>query len=273
MVFYGIIRLCINIHLWGGGKFKVIVKEYPRDMQYLTLYPISDVHWGAAECMECEFKAYLKKIEDDPYAGVVLAGDLINNGIRSSKTDVYREKYRPDVQKEMMIELLHPIKDKIIAGVSGNHEYRSVKEVSQDVTKDMFDVLGIKDRYVPDAAFIKVSVGEKQNKKPATYMIYLSHGSGGGSTLGAGISKQDNYQLSIEGVDISVTGHTHRPTKTPAGRLTFDPRNNNIIRSNTLIFICTAWLDYAGYPERAQMKATAFYPDTIRLDGTAKTWS
>ena len=25
-----------------------------------------------------------------------------------------------------------------------------------------------------------------------------------------------------------------------------------------------------GYPERAQMRPTAFYPDTIRLDGTKK---
>ena len=252
---------------------RVILKEFPRDTDYITLYPISDVHWGAAECMEREFKAYLKQIENDPSAAVLLAGDLLNNGVKSSKTDVYREKYPPDVQKEMMIDLLEPIADKIVAGVAGNHEYRTSKEVCQDVTKDIFVALRIKDRYTPDAAFIKMSLGEKQNKKPATYMIYLSHGAGGGSTLGAGVSRQDNYQLSIEGVDISVSGHTHKPTKTPSARLVFDSRNNNIVRSNTLIFVCTAWLDYGGYPERGQMRPTAFYPDTIRLDGTKKMWS
>mgnify|MGYP001013362961 FL=1 len=104
-------------------------------------------------------------------------------------------------------------------------------------------------------------------------MIYLNHGNGGGASLGAGISRQDGYQLSIEGVDISVSGHTHKPAKVPSGRLVFDPRNNKITRSNTLIFVCTAWLDYAGYPDRGQMRATAFYPDTIRLDGTEKRWS
>ncbi len=252
---------------------RVILKTFPKGWEHVTLYPVSDVHWGAAECMEKEFKAYLKQIQDDPYAAVLLGGDLINNGVKSSKTDVYKEKYPPDVQKEMMIDLLEPIKDKIVAGVAGNHEYRTVKESCQDVMKDIFVALQIKDRYTPDAAFIKVSVGEKQNKKPATYMIYLSHGSGGGSTLGAGVSRQDNYQLSIEGMDISVSGHTHKPTKTPSARLSFDPRNNNIIKGNTLIFVCTAWLDYGGYPVRGQMRPTAFYPDTIRLDGTRKEWS
>lgn len=252
---------------------KVILKEFPRDTDHITLYPISDVHWGAAECMEKEFRAYLKKIQDDPNGYILLAGDLVNNGIKSSKTDVYREKYRPDVQKEMMIDLLTPFADKIIAGVGGNHEHRTTKESCQDIMKDIFCALGIKDRYAEDSAFLKISLGEKRNGKPATYMLYLNHGNGGGSALGSGISRQDNYQLSIEGVDISVSGHTHKPAKVPSGRLVFDPRNNNVIRSNTLIFVCTAWLDYAGYPDRGQLRATAFYPDTIRLDGTEKRWS
>lgn len=252
---------------------RVITRYYPCDMDYLTLYPISDVHLGSAECMEQEFRAYLKRIESDPHAAVLLAGDILNNGIKSSKTDVYKEKYPPDVQKEMMIELLEPIKDKIVAGVAGNHEYRTVKESCQDVMKDIFWALQIRDRYTPDAAFVKISVGEKANRKPATYMIHLTHGSGGGGTLGGGITKQDGYQLSVEGIDIFISGHTHKPAKVPSARLMFDSRNNNIIRSNTLIFICTAWLDYGGYPVRGQMRPTAFYPDTIRLDGRKKLWT
>jgi predicted phosphodiesterase len=259
--------------LIGGESLKVITKEYPRDMQYLTLYPIADVHYGAGECMESEFKAYLKKIQDDPTAAVLLGGDLINNGIKSSVTNVYEERYSPHQQKKDMIALLEPIRSKVVAAVRGNHEYRQVKETSTDVMDDVCRELGIEQNYAKDAAFVKVSLGTKHNGKPATYMIYLTHGSGGGQLLGSGLSRQDNYQLSIEGVDISVSGHTHKPTKTPSGRLVFDSRNNNIIRSNTLIFICTAWLDYGGYPERGQMKATAFYPDTIKLDGTKKMWS
>lgn len=256
----------------AGGWLRVVTKVFPRETEYITLYPISDVHWGAQECMEREFQAYLKKIQADPNAAVLLAGDLVNNGIKSSVTNVYEEKYTPHQQKKDMIALLEPIKDKIVAGVTGNHEYRSAKETSTDITDDIFETLGIGERYAGDAGFVKISVGEKSNKKPATYMIYLSHGSGGGSLLGSGLSRQDSYHMVIDGVDISISGHSHKPTKTPSARLTFDPHNNNIIKSNTLIFVCTSWLDYAGYPERAQMRPTAFYPDTIRLGGRKKEW-
>ncbi len=251
---------------------RVIIREYPRDLPYLTLYPIADVHWGAAECMETEFERYIQRIKDDPTAAVILAGDLINNGIKSSVTNVYREKYPPDVQKDMMIELLEPIKDKIVAGVSGNHEYRTVKESCQDVSKDIFAALQLKSVYAPDAVFLKVSFGRKRNGKPVAYMIYVSHGSGGGALLGSGLSRQDGYQMAIEGVDISISGHTHRPSKTPSSRLVFDPHNNRVTRRNTLIFVCTSWLEYGGYPVRGQLKPTAFYPDTITLYGDRKEW-
>lgn len=251
---------------------KVIVKEYPIGMPYLTLYPIADVHYGAAECMEREFESYIKRIADDPYAAVLLGGDLLNNGLKSSVTDVYDEKYSPQQQKKAMIELLRPIKNKIIAGTFGNHEQRSKRESDVDLMGDIFAQLSISDGYAGDAAFLKVSLGAKANGKPATYMIYLSHGSGGGSLLGSGVSRQDGYQMAIEGIDISVSGHVHKPSKTPSARLIFDPRNNKVTRSNTLIFVCTAWLDYGGYPVKKQMRPTAFYPDTIRLDGTQKSW-
>jgi len=242
-------------------------------MEYLTLYPIADVQWGAPNCKEREFREYVTRIKNDPTAAVLLAGDLINNGIKSSKTDVYQEKYPPDVQKEMITDILEPISDKIVAGTDGNHEHRTTRESCQDPTKDIFRALGIKDRYLPDGAgIVKISLGKKANGKPVTYSIYLAHGSGGGGQLGSGISRQDNYQLAIEGIDISITGHTHKPAKIPSARLIFDPRNNKVIESNTLIFVCTSWLDYGGYAIRGQMRPTAFYPDTIRLDGREKRW-
>lgn len=249
---------------------RVITRKWGPDVDYITLYPIADVHWGAAECMEREFQDYVAMIKTDERGYVLLGGDLINNGIKSSVTNVYEEKYTPHQQKKDMIELLAPIKDKILGVVTGNHEYRTAKETSIDVTEDICDRLGISDVYACDAGFLKLSLGKKRDGKPVTYMIYLSHGSGGGSLLGSGLSRQDSYHCTIEGVDISVTGHTHKPTKTPAARMVFDPYNNKVSKRNTLIFVCTAWLDYAGYALRAQMKPAAFFPDTITLYGDRK---
>lgn len=257
----------------GGGYIKVITKEYPRDMDYLTLYPIGDVHWGAAECMEKEFQSYLKLIEADDHAAVITLGDLINNGVKSSVTNCYAEKYRPREQKSMMIDLLSPIRDKIICGVRGNHEYRTVKDADQDVMLDIFTALSIqKTAYASDLGLVKISVGEKHNRKPATYMFGAMHGSGGGTLLGSGLNKSDSMQMCIEGIDGMLSGHTHKPAKVPSARLVFDSHNNNVIRTKTLNFICTSWLNYGGYPERMMLRPTAFAPDTIRLDGRKKEW-
>lgn len=241
-------------------------------MDYLTLYPIGDVHWGAAECMEKEFRAYLKTIAADDHAAVVILGDLINNGLKSSVTNVYDEKYSPKEQKRQIIELLDTIGGKIICGVRGNHEYRSAKESDVDVMFDIFSQLGIERAYAQDMGFLKISLGEKRNRKSATYSFCVAHGAGSGQLLGNALNKPDAFQSVIEGIDGIMSGHTHKPIKAPTARLQFDPHNNNIICTKTLIFVCTSWLRYGGYPERGLMKPTAFSPDTIRLDGRKKEW-
>ncbi len=80
---------------------RVITASFPKEWDHMTLYPIADVHYGARECMEREFQVYLQKIQADPLAGVLLAGDLIDNGIRSSVTNVYEQKYTPHQQKKV----------------------------------------------------------------------------------------------------------------------------------------------------------------------------
>jgi UDP-2,3-diacylglucosamine pyrophosphatase LpxH len=89
---------------------KVIVRQYPADMKHITLCPIADLHMGAKECMEREFAAYLKQIACDENALIILCGDLINNGIKSSVTNVYDEIYPPQEQKRRVVEFTAPCK-------------------------------------------------------------------------------------------------------------------------------------------------------------------
>lgn len=251
---------------------KVVTHKYPDTVQKMTVYPIADVHFGLAECMEKEFAQYLKAIAEDKTGVIVLAGDLIDNGIKSSKTDVYSEVYTPREQKHRMVDFLRPVKQKVVCAVRGNHEYRITRETSIDVMEDICRELDIENVYAQDMGILKISLGKKYDNKPATYSFVVSHGCGGGQLLGSGINKPDAFQMSIEGVDGSISGHTHKPLKVPSGRLIFDPRNNMVIRSKTLIFVCTSWLCQGGYPEQKMMRPVAFHPDAIILDGTKKEW-
>lgn len=251
---------------------KVITKEYSEDVKQLTLYPISDVHLGSMQCMEKAFSDYLKMIGEQDNAAIILAGDLIDNGIKTSKTDIYTELYTPREQKHLMIDYLRPVKDKIICAVRGNHEYRTSREVSIDVMEDICRELGIEDTYAQDAGIIKITLGKDAHNKRVAYSFLVSHGAGGGMLLGSGLNKPNAYQLAVEGVDGIISGHTHKPAKAPSGRIIYDPRNNKVTRAKTLIFVGTAWLDMGGYPEQKLMQPVAFHPDTITLSGERKEW-
>jgi hypothetical protein len=146
------------------------------------------------------------------------------------------------------------------------------RETSFDVMEDICREIGIEGAYGQDVAILKISLGKKRDTKPATYSFCVTHGAGGGQLLGSAINKSDSFQMAIEGVDGIISGHTHKPVKIPSGRLVFDPRNNIVTRTKTLIFICTSWLDYDGYAAQKMMKPVAFSPDTIWLNGKQKEW-
>lgn len=58
----------------------------------ITIIPISDVHWGSPECMEQEFISFINTVKETPNVYLVLGGDLIENGTRSSVGDsVFRQ--------------------------------------------------------------------------------------------------------------------------------------------------------------------------------------
>jgi len=126
--------------------FKMIKVRYEQADQ-LTLYPIGDVHIGSAEFNEKLFREWAKMVENDPNGAVAIVGDMMDVGLKNSKTNVYEQKLTPREQKELCYELLKPVKDKILAGCSGNHEARSVREVGTNPLYDVFCRLGIEDRY------------------------------------------------------------------------------------------------------------------------------
>ena len=88
----------------------------------IEVYPIGDVHLGAAEHMADAWKQFCDYIIGRPHAYVILIGDLINNGTRTSVTNIFEETMRPSEQKRMMAEMLKPLRDRIIAIIPGNHE-------------------------------------------------------------------------------------------------------------------------------------------------------
>ena len=158
--------------------FQPIIHELEgRDIR---LYPVADVHIGAAEAALPEFEAFLRKVKDDPDAYVCIVGDLLNNAVKSSVSDVYRETMSPSAAVDYAVEKLQPIADRILAIVGGNHERRSTKEVDLDPLYCVASMLrrsdgsSLQDIYRPSMAFMRVKL--KRGRVKDTYAIMMTHG-------------------------------------------------------------------------------------------------
>ena len=87
------------------NDFEIITRHF-RENNDIKIYPISDVHLGAAEHLAAEWDNFCKRILGEPNSYVILGGDLLNNSTRSSVANVFEETMRPREQKRRMAEML-----------------------------------------------------------------------------------------------------------------------------------------------------------------------
>lgn len=238
----------------------------------ITLWLIGDGHIGAKECDEKRFKRDIDAIAADPNARVILLGDLINNATKSSVSNIYEERYNPSEAKMIAAKMLEPIRDKILVGVGGNHEYRSSKEVDDDPAYDIMCKLNLSELYRQNGAFVKIMIGATNGAglKNPTYTIYATHGAGAGTTPGAGANRMQRTQAIFEGIDLFVQGHVHKAMNFYPERIRFDTHNNKVQRRTIACCIAPSYLEYGGYAMRASLPPFANVTSTITLCGNKK---
>jgi predicted phosphodiesterase len=229
----------------------VLIKHSFDEVPFINIYPIGDVHIGSKECDLKLFKEVIEMIANDPYGYAVLSGDIMNMGLRNSKSNVYEEVLNPFQQKELCYELLKPIKDKIIAGCSGNHEYRAVKEVGCNPLYDVFCRLGIENVYRENACFIKLSVnvGSKLGSRFVPYGVVLTHGSSK--------NKDEKWTYSVDGCDVFISGHTHLGTHQPLGKIRMDLRHDSVKAVDYQHIVVMPFQSYGGYAIRGKYMPNA----------------
>jgi UDP-2,3-diacylglucosamine pyrophosphatase LpxH len=244
----------------------------------VTIIPVSDVHLGAAECMEQEFMEFIRMVADKPNVYLTLGGDLLNNATKSSVSNIYDEVYRPSEAKRMMAKLLEPVRDRILCAVGGNHERRSSKDVDDDITYDIMAKLDIENLYRENIAFLKLSLGLSQRdtgtrtsgfQRP-TYCIAVTHGSGGGVLTGAGVNRNERFGYALDGVDALIVGHTHKPYTTQPGKISVDLKNDRVSVKPFRVISSTSWLEYSGYASAKMMLPTTHCLQTLVLRGDKK---
>lgn len=248
-----------------------IIRFDTNNKDAITIVPLGDVHYGAKEFNEELWNKAVKRVKDDPNCYAVLVGDMIDNGLKNSVTNVYEQTAMPGEQKKWLANALAPIKDKIIAAVGGNHERRNKKEVDDDPLYDVLCRLGIETVYRHRIAFLYVrfipegTARTKENRCRIAYALAITHGAGGGMYVGSGANRNAMFGAYIDGLDCLITGHTHKPMTFPVSKLVFNGHDNKITQNQFTVVTASSFLNYGGYPVERLLTPTARTITEIRL--------
>lgn len=250
---------------------KVINANLGKEFKELKIIPISDIHIGDKLVNYKLLKSVLEEIKSTPNVYTILNGDLCNTALKNSKSDVYSEELSPMEEIERLIEILEPIKDKILVIGTGNHEDRIMKETNVDVIKLVAKQLGIEDRYADNWWYLFLRFGEKAQgrKAPMCYQITGYHGSGGGRKTGGKANRlEEMSQVAI--ADLYIMGHTHKPLGTKGAIYIPDYANNSLNKKQMYYLMTNSFLDYGGYGEKLGFVPTDNSPTEAILDGTKR---
>lgn len=213
----------------------------------IKLYVLSDVHIGSAECDLELFKETIDFIKNTPNMYVILLGDILDTALKNSKTDIYSETLTISDCQKLAVELLSPIKDKIIAMTPGNHENRVWREVGVDLSLWLAEKLGIQDKYRNNALALTIDFGKDNNGRPYRLTVFGQHGAyGSGRKLGSAMSAAEDLDGIVANADLYVRAHTHSPVKGSRKVFTFNDQGNLECKVKTY-FNAPSFLKTGGY--------------------------
>ena len=244
------------------NDLELVVHKLSTGLQEIRIYPLGDLHIGSPDFNIQLFDAWLKKVSEDDYARVVILGDMLDNGLKNSKTNVYDAPIRPREQKEWLKNKLYPIKDKILVAVPGNHERRSSRETDDCPLYDVMCKLDIEDLYRENIAFVKVNLGAKRANRQYSYTFVVSHG---GSD-----NKVKAFGATIDGMDMMFSGHTHQPKDFFPAKFVIDTKNECVTKQPYFHIIVPSMCHGVGYPLMNLYTPQSNIHPTVTLSGTSK---
>lgn len=223
----------------------------PSYFNEIYLRIVADSHIGDGLFNKDRLEKIINEIKESENTYAIVNGDLINNATRYSVSDIYAEQYNPEESIDILVDLLKPIKDKILVLTEGNHEERSSRSAGLSIVRQVAKRLGIGEKYSYPAFLLFVAFGRNQGRdnRKTVYSIYGQHGSGGARTSGGKLNYLDRLSHTID-ADIYIHSHTHIPATFKKGFMRVDYRNRKITHREHLFVNSGAFLDYGGYAQR-----------------------
>lgn len=231
----------------------------------IQIYVLSDMHIGDANADLPTLKKIIEHIKNTPNMYVILLGDILNTALKTSKSDIYSETLNVMDAQKLALQLLLPIKDKIVAMTPGNHENRVWKEVGIDLSLWLAEKLEVQDRYRNNNIALTIQFGSDVNGNPFRLNIFGQHGAyGGGRRLGAAMNALEDLDGIVGNADIYIRAHTHQPIQGSRNIFLFDDKGN-IHRRTKYYFNSPSVLNYGGYAAEKGYKPTDDTPCYLNI--------
>ena len=231
----------------------------------IQIYVLSDMHIGDANADLPTLKKIIEHIKNTPNMYVILLGDILNTALKTSKSDIYSETLNVMEAQKLALQLLLPIKDKILAMTPGNHENRVWKEVGVDLALWLAEKLGVQDRYRNNNIALTIQFGSDVNGNPFRLNIFGQHGAyGGGRRLGAAMNALEDLDGIVGNADIYIRAHTHQPIQGSRNIFLFDDKGN-MHRRTKYYFNSPSVLNYGGYAAEKGYKPTDDTPCYLNI--------
>lgn len=203
----------------------------------------------------------------------------MNNATKTSVSDCYAEEIPPMEQISTLVDLLTPIKDKILFVTQGNHEARTYRNDGIDLTGVVCANMNITDKYAREGGILFVRFGDtnrkdhgKESNRKTCYSIYITHGSGGGRKEGAKAIRLADMAAIVD-TDVYIHSHTHLPFVMKEAFYRIDPRNSTVAKVDKLFVNTSAKLEYGGYGQTNEFKPASNDNPKIILLGSKKAMS
>lgn len=241
-----------------------IICNLPKDIEYADIFFLHDIHFGSELFNEQKWKSLKKKIQESEFSYVCWIGDVIENAIPNSKSDMFTQKYSPAQQKEWATQELFELRNKTISVVSGNHEHnRTTNTSGLYPLYDMCLIVGIDKKYRDTISYLDIEVGKSRDKnKQVHYFGQTQH-----------VARENkNYGTSdyTDGIDFFAFGHDHTPTDRPRAKMVFDHHNKVIYKRNIENINCGSFCEFGGYGAKGAYRPQSDKVYKLRVFGGEK---
>lgn len=147
--------------------------------KYAFFADVSDIHMGDKYHDEKRFKDFIKLADEIPNLYVIIGGDSTNNASTQSKSSVFEEAEHGSEQIQRCVEMLKPIRNRIVGIRSGNHGLNRAMKYNRLIPEEIIaQFLGVPFLQGCATVFLKIgdymyTIGTWHNSKNPNKMEWL----------------------------------------------------------------------------------------------------